>query len=173
MFRYLVLFYHHIMVPGHSESETDWTYYWTMNLCPLVVEGFLFGLYTGCFVLYLYIHAMNTLKDSDAKKNVLVYPLWMLYCLSTVNFLLDIMDIFTYFSKSPVLERLLQYCLQINIQIATSSFYNFISQSILIYRCWIVWGRRTSVTIVPLLLAFAALGTTLSQIGGQLCNIKA
>ncbi|KAF8808251.1 hypothetical protein BYT27DRAFT_7337853 [Phlegmacium glaucopus] len=38
-----------------------------------------------------------------------------------------------------------------------------------IYQCWIVWGRRTSVTIVPLLLAFAALGITLSQIRDKRC----
>ncbi|KAF8808264.1 hypothetical protein BYT27DRAFT_7241752 [Phlegmacium glaucopus] len=56
------------------------------------------------------------------------------------------------------------YCLLGNSRIVIISFYYFISQSILIYRCWIVWGRMTSVTIIPLLLALTALGTSLSQI---------
>jgi len=36
-------------------------------------------------------------------------------------------------------------------------FCDFIAQSILIHRCWIVWGRNIRVVIVPSILAFAYL----------------
>ncbi|KAF8810729.1 hypothetical protein BYT27DRAFT_7253428 [Phlegmacium glaucopus] len=140
---------------------------WVQFICPLVVEGFLFGFYTGCFVLYLYLHAMKTLKDSDAKRNILIYPLCMVYGLSALHFILDMKDIPDNFGI--VRQTLRQICLENNIYFATSSFYHFLSQSILIYRCWIVWGRKTSVTIIPLLLAFAAFGITLSQLADGTC----
>ncbi|KAF8812861.1 hypothetical protein BYT27DRAFT_7207421 [Phlegmacium glaucopus] len=141
------------------------TWYWIAITCPLVVEGFLFGLYTGCFVLYLRLHVMNTLKDSDAKRKFLLYPLCILYGLSAVNFGLDINNTLFGFGVSQKTPR--QLVLENSIEIATSSVYYFLSQSILIYRCWIVWGRRTSITIIPLLLAFAALGTILSQMSDK------
>ncbi|KAF8808265.1 hypothetical protein BYT27DRAFT_7189152 [Phlegmacium glaucopus] len=143
---------------------------WVQFLCPLVVEGFLFGAYTGGFVLYLYLHAMNTLKASDAKR-ILIYPLCMLYGLSAVNFAFDIKDTLIVFGF--VIETSRELCLHFTVtKVVISSFYFLISQSILIYRCWIVWGRRTSVAIIPLLLAFTALGTTLSQIRGETCISK-
>ncbi|KAF8802307.1 hypothetical protein BYT27DRAFT_6765383 [Phlegmacium glaucopus] len=66
--------------------------YWIILgiFCPPVVAGFLFGVYTGCFVLYLYLHAMNTLKDSDAKRKFLIYPLCTIYGLSIVVFGMNI-----------------------------------------------------------------------------------
>ncbi|KAF8808262.1 hypothetical protein BYT27DRAFT_7255706 [Phlegmacium glaucopus] len=48
--------------------------------------------YTGCFVLYLYLHAMKTLEAPDPNRNFLIYPLCTLYGLSAVKFVLDIKD---------------------------------------------------------------------------------
>ncbi|KAF8812863.1 hypothetical protein BYT27DRAFT_6401174 [Phlegmacium glaucopus] len=134
-----------------SLRDIDWLI--ITNVCPVIVGGFLFGLYTGCFLLYLYLHAMKTLKASDAKRNYLIYPLCTLYGLSALKFGFNM-------SNMPGGHG----CLRGKIEIVTSSLYYFLSQSILIYRCWIVWGRRTSVAIIPLLLALAALGTTLSRV---------
>ncbi|KAF8808254.1 hypothetical protein BYT27DRAFT_7255697 [Phlegmacium glaucopus] len=94
---------------------------------------------------------MKTLQASpDGKQNSLIYPLCTLYGLSAVNFALEMKDV-------VVVQQTFQ-------------------QNIWIYRCWIVWGRRMSVTIIPLLLALAALGTTLSQMkddSDKNCILKA
>ncbi|KAF8808261.1 hypothetical protein BYT27DRAFT_7337858 [Phlegmacium glaucopus] len=133
------------MSPGPTPVPLPSVWHWLtfhgFQVCPVIVAGFLFGLYTGCFVLYLYLHAMKTLKASDAKRNFLIYLLCTLYGLSAVNAVFNVLAVFGLQPSGGV------------------------KHSILIYRCWIVWGRRTSVIIIPLLLALAALGTSLSQIG--------
>ncbi|KAF8808252.1 hypothetical protein BYT27DRAFT_7287606 [Phlegmacium glaucopus] len=150
------------MSPTSVGFQVASPYWLTFNdFCPVIVAGFFFGLYTGCFFLYLYLHAMKTLKASDTKRNYRIYLLCMLYGLSAVKFGLDVLNILV---DSGLQQFFLGLCLQGNIQVITSGFYYFLSKSILIYRCWIVWGRRTSVTIIPFLLALAGLGSTLAQI---------
>jgi len=120
----------------------------------ICLGGFLFGLYSGIFALYLQcLHASKT--DAVNAKNILFYALCFLYILSvaTIGF-----DIVSYVVDSDIGNLNLVYAIT-TTQFTLFAFCDFIAQSILIYRCWIVWGQNIRVVIVPSILAFAFLAT--------------
>jgi len=123
----------------------------------ICLGGFLFGLYSGIFALYLQcLHASKT--DAVNAKNILFYALCFLYILSvaTIGF-----DIVSFVMDGGNLT--LVYAIN-TTQFTLFACCDFIAQSILIYRCWIVWGQNIRVVIVPSILAFAFLATWLASI---------
>jgi hypothetical protein len=55
------------------------------------------------------------------------------------------------------------------MNIANTAMYcaiTFIAQGILIYRCWMLWGRHLLVISIPSILAWVSFGTSLAMIGG-------
>ncbi|KAF8817008.1 hypothetical protein BYT27DRAFT_7205510 [Phlegmacium glaucopus] len=118
-------------------------------LIGMFLEGFFYGLYSGIFSIYL----QGTLKRStDKRNNVLFYALCALYVLSAVAVVADIARL-TY-DIIGNLTTLLQLTL---VQTTAFGCCDFIAQSILIYRCWIVWGCNIRVVILPSILAVAYL----------------
>ncbi|KAF8815470.1 hypothetical protein BYT27DRAFT_7333903 [Phlegmacium glaucopus] len=124
-------------------------------LIGLFLECFLCGLYSGIFAIYL----QGILKRStDKRNNILVYALCALYVLSAVSVVVDIAR-FTYHVIGN-LTTIFQLSL---VQNTVFGCCDFIAQSILIYRCWIVWGCNIRVVILPSILAVAYLVTWLAS----------
>ncbi|KAF8815192.1 hypothetical protein BYT27DRAFT_7334053 [Phlegmacium glaucopus] len=118
-------------------------------LIGIFLECFLYGIYSGIFAIYL----QGTLKRStDKRNNIIFYALCVLYVLSVVNVVGDIARL-TYDFIGNLTTALQLYFLE------TTAFgcCDFIAQSILIYRCWIVWGCNIRVVILPSILAVAYL----------------
>ncbi|KAF8797791.1 hypothetical protein BYT27DRAFT_7343968 [Phlegmacium glaucopus] len=90
-------------------------------------------------------------KGTDRRKNLLFYALCILYVLSVVTVVLDI-AFFIYASHwNPTA------IIHISFIGTVAGCADFIAQSILIYRCWIVWGCNIRVVILPSILAFVFL----------------
>jgi len=118
--------------------------------------SFFFGLYSGIFVVYLQCHSSP--NRTDKGKNIALYALSVLYVLSGVSIATQIT--FNFFQVDGTIEP---------TNTAFTGLYithgivfaccDFIAQSVLIYRCWIVWGRNTRVVVVPSILAIGFLTT--------------
>jgi hypothetical protein len=57
-------------------------------------------------------------------------------------------------------------------QIVSNACCDFIAQCILIYRCWIVWGRDIRVLIIPSILAITCIATWLAERGALISYEK-
>ncbi|KAF8811918.1 hypothetical protein BYT27DRAFT_7183427 [Phlegmacium glaucopus] len=131
----------------------------------VVLEGFFYGLYSAIF--FLYIQHQSSKEGIDKTRNILLYLLSILYILSTATFVLDttILAVVHWTSSSPTSLRLV---LHINwILTTTAGLCDFISQAILIYRCWIIWGCNIRVIVIPSILALAFLATWLAVNGSS------
>ncbi|KAF8811430.1 hypothetical protein BYT27DRAFT_7252797 [Phlegmacium glaucopus] len=134
----------------------------------IFLECFIYGLYSGIFAIYL----QGTLKRStDKRNNIIFYALCALYVLSVVTVVVDI-ACFTYhhlFIGNLTTTFLLGF-----LQTKVLGCRDFIAQSILIYRCWIVWGCNICVVILPAILAVSYLviwlvcGSFTSILSGQI-----
>ncbi|KAF8814281.1 hypothetical protein BYT27DRAFT_7179604, partial [Phlegmacium glaucopus] len=119
------------------------------TLIGISLEGFFYGLYSGIFSIYL---QGTSKRSTDKRNNIIFYALCVLYVLSVVTivddiarFTCDIIGNLTTISQLGFLQTTLSGCC------------DFIAQSILIYRCWIVWGCNIRVVILPSILAVAYL----------------
>jgi len=121
----------------------------------LCIEWFLYGLYSGIFAIYL-----QRPQNKSRTASIIFYALCVLYVLSTVNIVIDLV------ANIPVTEKLESFTLYIPIlQTILNGCCDFLAQCILIYRCWIVWGQTISVVIVPSFLAITFLVTWLAAAG--------
>jgi len=132
-----------------SFNEVEFNY---LGRC---VEGFLFGIYSAVFAMHLKYDAIKRETD-NAKPNIIFYALSSLYLLTMAVFATDIalafnLDITVAYRTSVAADILFGFC-------------DFIAQSILIHRCWIVWGCNKHVVIIPSILAFAYLVTWMTGI---------
>ncbi|KAF8811341.1 hypothetical protein BYT27DRAFT_7240456 [Phlegmacium glaucopus] len=118
------------------------------------LEGFLYGLYSGIFVIFL----------RGASKNFLFYVLCALYALSGVIVVLDAIYVInsTHIPWNPTVFHYLGF-----MQNTVSGCCDFIAQFILIYRCWIVWGYNIRAVILPSILAFTYLVIWLAGSGSE------
>ncbi|KAF8797629.1 hypothetical protein BYT27DRAFT_7247042 [Phlegmacium glaucopus] len=125
-------------------APADFTY---IGVC---FETFLYGLYSGIFAMYL---QGTSNKGTDKRRNIVFYALCALYVLSVVTVVVDITNFIfgTFHSSLP------PYINFLFIQATIFACSDFIAQSILIYRCWIVWGCNIRVVIFPSILAFVFL----------------
>ncbi|KAF8811928.1 hypothetical protein BYT27DRAFT_7240149 [Phlegmacium glaucopus] len=127
----------------------------------IVLEGFFYGLYSAIF--FLYIQHQTSKEGIDKTRNILLYPLCILYILSTATLVLDIIITMALTSSVPTSLRLGLYISWISTTIV--GLCDFISQAILIYRCWIIWGYNIRVIVIPSILALAFLATWLAVNG--------
>jgi len=102
-------------------------------------------------------------KEKDGGTNITIYPLSLLFILCTVSCVIFQVRFET--SQDPHDGRVAY-----NINIVNTAMYcaiTFIAQSVLIYRCWLVWGRQLLVVItVTLILECVSFGTSLAMLGG-------
>ncbi|KAF8816038.1 hypothetical protein BYT27DRAFT_7154988 [Phlegmacium glaucopus] len=122
----------------------------------MCLEGFLCGIYSGIFAMYL---QGASKKDTNKRINVIFYALCVLYVLSVGDVVVDTAS-YIYANPTALLHTGF-------IQGTLAGCCDFIAQSILIYRCWIVWGCNIRVVILPSILAFVYLVTWLASNSSQ------
>ncbi|KAF8803464.1 hypothetical protein BYT27DRAFT_7304753 [Phlegmacium glaucopus] len=116
----------------------------------LVLEAFLYGLY--CFIFGQYLQVR--LQKKKEERSILVYPLTMLFLLSTLYFIINLPQTF-WLVLRPGTHHTFIWNVNI-ISCAIYGFVDFISQAILIYRCWILWDHL-SLVCVPIIMALTFL----------------
>ncbi|KDR84558.1 hypothetical protein GALMADRAFT_206124 [Galerina marginata CBS 339.88] len=113
-----------------------------------VLEALLYGVYCVVFPLYIRLRWQKRTTDSTP----LVFPLLALFGLCTVFFAIDF--ILQYFAVFPEGRSVLTtWSLNVTASMLFT-FIDFISQGILIYRCWVMWNRKLLFVVVPSALAF-------------------
>ncbi|KAF8800726.1 hypothetical protein BYT27DRAFT_7116760, partial [Phlegmacium glaucopus] len=117
------------------------------------------GLYSGIFVMYLQDHWVSR-GGSNKTNNIVFYALCALYVLSVVTIVVDITVFIYSVSHNSIGNNNHPFFYAFSTVFGCC---DFIAQSVLIYRCWIVWGCNIRVVIIPSILAFTFLGTTGSQ----------
>ncbi|KAF8808235.1 hypothetical protein BYT27DRAFT_7255738 [Phlegmacium glaucopus] len=120
------------------------------------LEGFFYGLYSGIFAMYI---QGTSKKGTNKRINILFYTLCALYILSVVIGVVDIARFIYEFQGNQTANLHLKF-----LQGTAFACCDFMAQSILIYRCWIVWGCDIRVVILPSILAFVFL---VSWLGGS------
>jgi len=124
----------------------------------VVLEGFFYGVYSAIFYMYIRYHTSKELGIQAEKRNVLFFLLCVLYMLATTTIVLEIaVSILPSNPGSNLLSFHLFYALSI-----INGLCDFISEAILIYRCWVIWGCNIRVIIIPSMLALAFLATWLA-----------
>jgi len=136
-----------------------------MMLIGIVIEGFFYGLYSA--MICMYIQFQPSKGPGSNKKSIVIYALSILYILSTAMFVLDITSAVVEATtpsdpKGPLLSRLEALSYKKNTIIGLC---DFISQGILIYRCWVIWGGNIRVIIIPSILALVYLAAWLARNG--------
>jgi len=128
----------------------------------VVFTAILYGLYCLIFGLYLQIQ----LKRTGRWKGVLPYAITASFILCTAYFIIliiqDQFDITMAVLNEDTFESADNW-----LGVANNALYtaiDFISQLILLYRCWIMW-RQPLVMVIPSLLSLAFLGTALTTLG--------
>jgi len=111
------------------------------NRIALDLEGFFFGIYSGIFAIFL-----CTALQKGRWRDIVFCALCVLYALSLVTIIVD-----TVIFSAGVLYHL------VVTQTIIFGCCDFIAQSILIYRCYIVWNNNIRVIIIPSILTFAFL----------------
>lgn len=114
----------------------------------VALEGITWGIYTSVFLIYMRL-------DRQKKKNILYYPLISLWIICTAFFAVDAGA--AWFAIFGTTDS--DTAASSNLNVASSVMYSlidYISQLILIYRCWIMWGQKWPVVVLPLLSSLAA-----------------
>jgi len=119
------------------------------------LRGFFYGIYSGIFAMYLHHYL-----QSDRRTTLIFYSLCTLYILSIVLIASEL----TFSHLPPAQDATWNYNFYV-IEVVISGCCDFIAQSILIYRCWIVWNRNIHVVIIPSILAFIFLGVWVAGCG--------
>jgi len=101
--------------------------------------------------MYLQHHGSQQ-QNTDKAKNIIFYALWVLYALSAITSSVSIVLGCPWSSANIEMVHHLGI-----IKVTAFACCDFITQFILIYRCWIIWGCSIRVAIFPSLLAFVFL----------------
>ncbi|KAF8881435.1 hypothetical protein BD779DRAFT_1675394 [Infundibulicybe gibba] len=125
----------------------------TQNLAILgvMLECIFYGAYVVLFILYLALQCRN--NRGFGRPLTLAHIL--LFGLCTLCFCLDI-------STAYLLDVVVKH-LDTSNKLDVSSIVifavmDYLAQMILLYRCWIVWGRRWAIVAIPGFLALVTLG---------------
>ncbi|KAF8874479.1 hypothetical protein BD779DRAFT_1790493 [Infundibulicybe gibba] len=118
----------------------------------IILECIFYGVYMVLFTLYLVLRRRN---NRDVGGLLLTLAQILLFCLCTVSVLLDISV--NYFTFVLGVENTNSEKLEFGSMVIFATI-DYLAQMILLYRCWIVWGRRWAVVAVPGFLALVTLG---------------
>jgi len=132
----------------------------------IVFTAILYGFYCVIFGLYWRIQ----LKRTDRWNGVLLYAFNAMFILVSAYFIVNVVQVQFYITSAVLNDDSLDSAASW-LTIATNALYtaiDFISQLILLYRCWIMW-RQPLVMVIPCILSISFLVTTLTILG---YNIK-
>jgi len=133
-----------------------------------VFTAILYGLYCLIFGLYWRIQ----LRRADRWKGVFFYALTVEFILCTAYFIITIIQDQFFITMAVLNEDSLDSAVAW-MTIANNALYtsiDFISQLILLYRCWIMW-RQPFIMVVPCILSLAFLVTALTTLGFQIKDV--
>jgi len=128
----------------------------------VVFSAILYGLYCLIFGLYWRIQ----FKRADRRNGVLLYALNVIFVLCTAYFIITIIQTQFFITESVLNIESLNSALDW-LTVANNGLYtaiDFISQLILLYRCWIMW-RQPLVMVIPCFLSLAFLVIALTTFG--------
>jgi hypothetical protein len=131
-------------------------------------ERLIIGLYCLIFGFYWRIQ----LRRADRWKGVFFYALTVEFILCTVYFIITIIQDQFFITMAVLNEDSLDSAVAW-MTIANNALYtsiDFISQLILLYRCWIMW-RQPLIMVVPCILSLAFLVTALTTLGFQIKDV--
>ncbi|KAF8889850.1 hypothetical protein BD779DRAFT_1519265 [Infundibulicybe gibba] len=113
-----------------------------------IVEGIFYGAYMVLFILYLVLRGRKgrVVEGPLTVAQILLFILCTLFIVADAEN--DILDFKIGLGSSVVF-----------------SLIDFLSQMILLYRCWIIWDKRWVVVAFPGFLALASLGGELALVG--------
>ncbi|KAF8881434.1 hypothetical protein BD779DRAFT_1010686 [Infundibulicybe gibba] len=118
------------------------------------LECILYGVYVVLFILYLILWRRNNRKFNEP----LTLAHILLFCLCTLFLCFDIS--MNYFAAVQDAESdSLGIALKLNLgSLLIFAMIDYVAQMILLYRCWIIWGRRWVVVALPGFLALVTFG---------------
>ncbi|KAJ7199656.1 hypothetical protein GGX14DRAFT_172500 [Mycena pura] len=129
----------------------------------LGLEGIAYGVN-----LVLFGTSIAVLVNRQHAKNVSSIPIYALcffmFGLCTVHFALNFNNVYTGTMVRPVPHIAAETHLLVGADV-TFCLADFLSQVVLIYRCYLVWARNIWVVILPLLIAFASVACSMAVIG--------
>jgi len=131
----------------------------------MVFTAILYGLYCLIFGLYWRIQ----LRRADRWKGILLYALTINFILCTMYFIIGIIQVQFFITMSVLNEDTFVSAVDW-MTIANNALYtaiDFISQLILLYRCWIMW-RQLLVMVIPCILSLAFLVTAITTLSYQI-----
>ncbi|KIJ51799.1 hypothetical protein M422DRAFT_26522 [Sphaerobolus stellatus SS14] len=123
-----------------------------------ILEGFCYGLYLVIFVIYIQVTRESSRKrmmTATSTGNNVHYALCVLFVLATIYFAFDFVQQFF-----TILRNDGSSILVFRLNILNSAIFGIVdcmSQMILIYRCYIVWGRNKYIVILPIILSITSL----------------
>ncbi|KDR68914.1 hypothetical protein GALMADRAFT_145933 [Galerina marginata CBS 339.88] len=126
----------------------------------VVLESIFYGGYAIIFALYLNI---SRSKGSGSR---LVYPLSAMFILCTCFICLDFTQAFLIIFRGTDFNHRVAN----DMNLATSTIYSIVdatSQGVLIYRCWIMWGKNLFIVILPSLLTLVSFVTSIILVGTE------
>jgi len=126
------------------------------TLLGVLLDSLFYGMYCVVFVLYLHV-------QKRGPKNRLIYPLSILFFLTTIYYILGSNEQFSIIFNPGGRRSPVSY----NLNLATTTLYCFIdaiSQGILIYRCWVMWSGKAWLAIIPSILVFVSFTTSMTLV---------
>ncbi|PBK89758.1 hypothetical protein ARMGADRAFT_313677 [Armillaria gallica] len=125
-----------------------------------IVYAFLYGIYTGIVVVTLW--NIFTRKSRPVGRRVMVVAIVLLFIVTTINVSFNWSYISSgfidngqsFWSKYSVLVFSENIFLGMGI---TGAINTILADSIMIWRCWMVWGRRWLVVLPPILLLISGI----------------
>ncbi|KAJ8497093.1 hypothetical protein ONZ45_g12197 [Pleurotus djamor] len=126
------------------------------RLITVWIDIFVYGIYTVLFSLCIYLF-----RSRKKSHPVVVSSTISLYFLCTAKLLLDLMDVVLQYRVSSPYTSSIVYEAGVYVYItAKHSTGSLVADSLLIYRCYIIWNSRVAIIFIPVicLLATAVVG---------------
>ncbi|KAG1746891.1 hypothetical protein EDB19DRAFT_1688166 [Suillus lakei] len=122
----------------------------------MVCEAFLYGVYCMLFIISVVIF----IKRYRVSNRVIWVANCLLFTTSTAHFALVFNNFYIALEHAPFSELANETPKLMGANLL-SSVADFIGDTLLLYRCWLVWGKRFYVIVLPLLTALGGFGCIL------------
>jgi len=132
----------------------------TAELAGLVVEAAFYGMYLTLFIVSAYVFAeRQSLKIATLNLPMTVTAVAMIL-LATAQLSVDTANVFVAFLHNDRAARI-AFLADVSTKLFSAKHCILISQllvgdSFVSYRCWVVWGRRVWIVILPIMLSLGS-----------------
>ncbi|KAJ6490853.1 hypothetical protein C8R45DRAFT_1137709 [Mycena sanguinolenta] len=123
------------------------------------LEGVAYGMYIRRIHVLLFGSAVILLARSNVPKAVSIRPIFgascLLFCMGTAHYAINFNNVYT----STMVHPRPHIADETRLLAGADTIFilsDFLSQLILIYRCYLVWNQNIWVVILPILVAFGA-----------------